>query len=864
MYKLRFNHGSLPLYAWICWIGGIATFFAVQVLMSPPSKLLKFIFHLPSFFLWQFILYITALILANGIKKKYMGHTVGACLLLSSFFLLAASQNAQLFLTVVLFLIWIIFSINSMRWVLNRMFSEPLSSFGIAAVVFYAVLIFLSFFLGILHLIYPPLLAAMALLLAIPGAADSYRNAGNYTASIMRFLQSIDLYGLLLMEVIWILLSITLICSTVPDLASDAIRGHIPVIKNFSFHNGIDPAGGHIDFRRMLPMTAQTCFALFYSVGGILLTKLFSWFTLIGLASLVAETVTERVKGVSWGLFASSAVISYPFLSYLSTSLYNDHVLTFLCFGVFAILFKSISHHSGKGLFLSAFVLGITVQIKYNALLITPVWAVLVLVFVFKSGSLRSGLKQMALIAIFLALIASPWYIYTWFTTGNPIYPYANGLFKSPYFPENLKADFHQNTWREGMGQGLMAWLQFPWTLTFATQRICPRPAGWAGFWILALLPSLFSFFSDQKKSGSVFALSGLGLAVLIIWTTPNPRYWLSAVPLIITGSIIQFGLLAEKASPCLPGFLNIAASLVLFFLILMQLPVWIYPKHSDSLSAYLHHASRNEFLSRKMKNYAIIHKINHFLSPSDKIICTGYEGVDTINGQAFEFPAWYYVAVIQKIHKNQPDSEIFTNFVKDNHIDYWIYDYRNSSDNFVFSNVVPAIAALYLDKKNLVYADGGVAVYKLNSKPDAFPKLITCENRLLSLPPASKWVREGERYAFRFIAPTGASLSKTVITLNSPSNGWVRVTIAWFNRHDQALTRATTWQDFNRDWGEPKHRFKAYAFSQLPIDAKFGELTIAPCGKLTMTPLSGGMEFFKDAPASKRPVSISEGTNRW
>ena len=107
------------------------------------------------------------------------------------------------------------------------------------------------------------------------------------------------------------------------------------------------------------------------------------------------------------------------------------------------------------------------------------------------------------------------------------------------------------------------------------------------------------------------------------------------------------------------------------------------------------------------MENYTIIKDINRFLIPSDILLCTGYEGVNTLNGQAHEFPAWYYAKIIKPIHGDRPDTDILSDFIEKNRVDYWIYDFRNEIDNFLFHDMMATISENCLGTQNLVYAHG-------------------------------------------------------------------------------------------------------------------------------------------------------------
>jgi len=116
--------------------------------------------------------------------------------------------------------------------------------------------------------------------------------------------------------------------------------------------------------------------------------------------------------------------------------------------------------------------------------------------------------------AMLLLVFAAPPYLYAWWKTGNPVFPFANSVFRSPYFPKTSLIDARYNeplTWKT------------PYEATFRSSHFYEGRNGSFGFqYFLLLLPAaiLMSRRAPRALLGIAVSASFMLLAIL-----PNLRY---------------------------------------------------------------------------------------------------------------------------------------------------------------------------------------------------------------------------------------------------------------------------------------------------------------------------------------------------
>jgi len=205
----------------------------------------------------------------------------------------------------------------------------------------------------------------------------------------------------------------------------------------------------------------------------------------------------------------------------ISTNAKND----FLCVGfaalAFLYYFDFIQLRKFKYIVLAGVSAGMAAGTKTNALLLL---ATLPLVMIIS----RDGFKPLLAFSITALALASPWYIKALVETGNPVFPFYDSLFNSPYW-HTVFDTYNQATYVDMDNKSIINFLTSPlrqvYTPDIFRARLGPVP-----FMFLPLLLALKSIPVLIRRS-----LWILGLFYLLWYLVlPNSRYLFPVLPLLI------------------------------------------------------------------------------------------------------------------------------------------------------------------------------------------------------------------------------------------------------------------------------------------------------------------------------------------
>jgi 4-amino-4-deoxy-L-arabinose transferase-like glycosyltransferase len=286
-----------------------------------------------------------------------------------------------------------------------------------------------------------------------------------------------------------------------------------------------------------LPLMSYITAFLF---SGVTSAKLFNW-TAYLLCGAVVFSFVRNWFGLVPAAAAATLFLAAPLPLYEATTALIDQPLAlFSAVAVLAVLQWTACDESGW-LRLAGASLGFALGCKYHA----AFW-VLPLSIVIVWHSLRRKDPQAAIalrLCKFLgiaALLFSPWLARAWSYTGNPVFPLANGFFKSPWFTPAMDAAARAAYENEGVGTSLRALLALPWTVTFH-----PGPFRGTPGWIfpLGLLLSV-ARRPDPRTRYGLFTV----LAFFYTWavTAQEIRYLLPLMPLLAV--LAAHGLLGNRS----------------------------------------------------------------------------------------------------------------------------------------------------------------------------------------------------------------------------------------------------------------------------------------------------------------------------
>jgi len=303
-----------------------------------------------------------------------------------------------------------------------------------------------------------------------------------------------------------------------PEVSNDGLAMHLAIPADIALHHAYT-----VDFRHfvwaLMPMGADLCYAVVYLPGGEYAARLLNFAMLTGMALLIFQAARSFLSTACAALLAA-LFLSTPIAYLVTGSLFVENFVAFMTLGAVVALWRLEELRSPQSLFLAALLLGCSISLKAGALAAGLPGIVILFLL-----SRRRPALALAGALLALALGAFP-YAGAWLATGNPFFPFANGLFPSQLVAIRDTSFSQPLSWRT------------PWDLTFHTSRYFEGQPGSFGFEYLLFLPVLAAgAIAARSFRARTAILLGLASAVSVAAVQPNARYFYFTTPLLLVGT---------------------------------------------------------------------------------------------------------------------------------------------------------------------------------------------------------------------------------------------------------------------------------------------------------------------------------------
>jgi hypothetical protein len=302
----------------------------------------------------------------------------------------------------------------------------------------------------------------------------------------------------------------------------------------------------------VIPLMSDWIFSVTYMLGGETAARLTNVGFIFALSWLVRDLVVWA-GGISAGArWAVLLFLSSPLTFTEGNSLFVDAVwATFLVAGTLAILRAcSAGNCQGNSLTSAGALLGYALAAKAVTFTFLPV-LLLPLIWHYKTW-LRAGVVKTLLLGLGLFLVFGgiP-YITAWWLTGNPIFPYFNQIFHSPFWPAS---NFEDSRWSKGL-----SW-DFIYRVTFQSGKYLEATPGAGGFqWLLVFLPGLAILVTSGHRRGlGLVAVATLSI-LLCFQSMAYLRYIFPAYAVLV--AVIGVGISAIPSTAVMQARLVYAAA---------------------------------------------------------------------------------------------------------------------------------------------------------------------------------------------------------------------------------------------------------------------------------------------------------------
>jgi hypothetical protein len=475
--------------------------------------------------------------------------------------------------------------------------------------------------LGLLGILYPAVLASSALLVFAVFRLD--RHLGIVSGTPGRDRRELPaLAAFALLSACYI--AIALGGAAAPELAFDALNVHLPYARDAaaSHRAGFAPN----NWSSVMPALPLMSYINGFLFSGLTLVKLVNVLVFVA-GGLLIYSYLSRWWGKLRGIAGAALFWSCPVAVYEATTALIDLPLTlYSALAVFSLLEWTRTKAEGD-LRLSAVTLGLAFGCKYHSafwvlpLLVIIVWEILAV----RRRSVIEAMRTAAVYGLLAFAFFVPWAVRAWWYTGNPVFPAANSIFRSAYFPPSMESAAAAAYANEGVGRGVRALIALPWTVTF-------HPGPFRGTLGLIFLPGVALAVMRFRVREIGYGLLAAA-AYFAAWalTAQEIRYLLPLLPLVSFLTVGGFLGTSPGAAPtrvariiravCI-ALLIAAAAAALPPVYPLWAREWTYWHSYKSPVAYLTgRESAAEYVLRDVPSAYVYEYINRNLTPGDRIL---------------------------------------------------------------------------------------------------------------------------------------------------------------------------------------------------------------------------------------------------
>ncbi|MBN1688192.1 MAG: hypothetical protein JW893_03755 [Candidatus Omnitrophica bacterium] len=286
------------------------------------------------------------------------------------------------------------------------------------------------------------------------------------------------------------------------------------------------------------PLLAEMSFVPGEVLHTIVLSKAVSFLLYVALSLSCGYFVWTRTQNMTASLLTTLLIAGGPVFFFHAPSTYND--IFFSTFLIMALLLMRMESSKGKGWgvsFLAGLFCGAAVATKYLALYGVVAMSPVILLEWFQGHQKKQVFRNNLLFLFGLTLAGLPFYLRSWIVYGNPVFPFAQKIFGTPFGYGLTQAGLvgsNVSHFIAGTGKGVLDFILLPVSMTF-------KPALFGGdkLGLLFLVSFPLMLFSFRKH----LYLWCFLLVYTVIWfnLSQYTRYLLPGLALVAVLSGIGF-----------------------------------------------------------------------------------------------------------------------------------------------------------------------------------------------------------------------------------------------------------------------------------------------------------------------------------
>lgn len=444
--------------------------------------------------------------------------------------------------------------------------------------------------------------------------------------------EKFDIAGKIAFGFVLFLLILAFISAIAPPIAKDTLLYHFAVPKNFVAAGNNAVIEGNIASYLALGTEMHVVWAMLTGnlvnarVGEIAAgVTVFTFLPILLLA--IYGWARELDLNKSWSMISALLFISIPTVYHVASGGYIDLALTlFVTLAVHSVArwWQSLSN---ERLAFAAILLGAALSVK-----LTAVFTIIALAFIVllrareaqtEEKSQISQIFAKGFLALFISgILASPWYLRDWATTGSPIFPFYMNLWKGTatgWDAERSLLFQVINTRYGGFPKGILDYLISPFSISLKAQPELPEFFdGVLGIAFLFGIPLVIwawrrSLLKTELKLGILVA----GLLFLFwLFTSQQLRYLLPIFPVLAIAICFSASLLSLESKVSRQAF----TAVLLIFSVFGAGVTLAWFAQKSPLQVVLGGETRDEYLTANVDYYPYYQLINTQLQSNAKV----------------------------------------------------------------------------------------------------------------------------------------------------------------------------------------------------------------------------------------------------
>ena len=394
----------------------------------------------------------------------------------------------------------------------------------------------------------------------------------------------------------------TLVGALAPPTAGDALCYHLEIPKRFVQLGSVCYLP--LTDNSLFPFLMEMLYTLSLLWSGPVLAQLMHWLVGLLLALAVFELAIPIV-GKEAATWAGTITLLVPGITNQMAAPLNDLATALYC-TLMLVAWMNWNRTAGRRwLVLSGVFAGLAISAKLVAAGMVLVMTTAVLIEQCHRKGAKPALMRSGMFVACALVCGGIWYLRSWYHTGNPIYPYFNGVFGGEPHTRSL------------LRSSCSMW-QFPWAATMYPEHFGGRGHQY-GAVFLALLPGLALI---RRPAGLVrLLLPALAFGMIWFAVRQDLRFLLSAVPPMAVAAVAVIQGLKEVHRPAwLTARVALAVLLSFQSLIVLNraVPRWAVALGLQPQEAYL---------ERHEPSYRVARFVNTQLPSGVRLISQDYRG---------------------------------------------------------------------------------------------------------------------------------------------------------------------------------------------------------------------------------------------